>query len=278
MKLVRILIIIIAVFLTAIPAGAAAIYVQKNEGDFLTALINTEELGLAAGQTYALTVEIEAGGTTGYRIRYTDANYNSFGDTDNDALNSAAAMAKGTEATQIPARFDSGTILNGNTGRIVIFFTHGVDLPDVVYDPSLYYIGVYGIQGGSDYTAAGVMVSDANGNVLEAYGTLEGEAAPAIPENLIGTAPPPTPEPEPDAPAPVDTPQQPEAEPQAPADTPQDNTGDVQQDNAQETSAPANTTAPQSTGKTSPLLVFLIIAVAVIFGGAVGGAIFLKKG
>ncbi|MDR2558196.1 MAG: hypothetical protein LBC86_01430 [Oscillospiraceae bacterium] len=283
MKFIKLLIVLIVVSLTAITAGAA-IDVQNIDGDFRSVLLDTEEAGLIVGHQYALLIEIEADSTTGFRVRYTDVHYNRFGDTENDALNSTAAMARGQTATQIPARFDIGTIISGNTGIITIFFTHGIDLPDVPFDPEFSYIGVYGIQGGWGYEAIGVLLSDVNGNVLAEYGSLEGATPPPAGDFPDAPAPPPPPpepesEPEPEPGQPV-TDNQPGAEDDEPAPPQNDDAPPPPAPAPQNEDAPPPAPAQTSgnAGKTSPLLIFLIVAVAVIFGGATGGAFFLKKG
>ncbi|MCL2698094.1 MAG: hypothetical protein FWE74_08445 [Oscillospiraceae bacterium] len=274
MKLIKLLVVMITFSLAAVTASAA-IDVQDFV-DYRSALIDTEEAGFVAGHQYALMFEIEAGNTTGYRVRYTDSTYNNFNDTAGDALNSLTAIARGTVAHQIPARFDSGTILSGNTGTITIFFTHGIDIPNIPADPEyLSFIGVYGIQGGEDYQTVGVLVSDLYGNVLAEYGTLEGAAPPASDEFREAVVTPPAVPVQQPADEPANEPI-PENEPAA--SPPSD--GDIPAEEENGTPPPAASPVPQSTansGKTSPLLFLLIIFVAVIFGGATGGAIFLKK-
>jgi hypothetical protein len=283
MKLLKLLIIMIifslAAGLAAVTAGADAIHVQNDEGNFRSVLINTREAGLLAGHQYALVVEIDAVSTTGFRVRYTDAYSGYFGDGNvPEVINSTAATARNRVATQIPASFEAGSLIANQRGEITVFFTHGIDLPDVDYNPDLYYIGVYGILGGWGYEAVGVQLSDVTGNVLIEYGTLIGAEPPAadeFPEATV-TPPPPPPEPEP-APEPDVVNDDPVAEQQ---NEPTENEDDSAAQQQSGTTAPSPVAAPPSSdpGGVSGLTVFFIVIVAVIFGGAAGGAILLKKG
>jgi hypothetical protein len=279
MKLSKLLTALIIISLTAcfavIPAGAV-LHVQSINGDFRSVLIDVTQAGLVAGQEYTLYLDIESTGTTGFRIRYTDAYSSMFGDGNNTGvINSNAATARGSTANQIPALFNEETIPDGSSDILIVNFTHGVDLPDLAFDPSFTFIGVYGFQGGWNYRANGVLLADSDGNTIADYGTLAG----ASPATLIPAAPEPEPEPDVPPPPPPPPPASEENEPEEPGEPVNDDNDDNGNSEAPAPPPPAPSGgSADNTDKSGGLLIFLIILVAVIFGGATGGAIFLKKG
>jgi hypothetical protein len=282
MKLMKLLIIMIVFSLTAglaaVTAGADAVHVQNEDGNFRSVLINTQEAGLLAGHQYALVVEIDAAGTTGFRVRYTDAYSGYFGDGNvPEVINSIAATARNRVATQIPASFETGSLIANQRGEITVFFTHGTDLPDVAYNPDLYYIGVYGILGGWGYEAVGVLLSDAAGNVLIEYGTLTGAEPPAADAFPEATVTPP------DDQLTIDDGQLTiidEIEIEVEIETELELETEIDSPESGGTTAPSPVAAPPSSdpGGMRGVTVFFIVLVAVIFGGAAGGAVLLKKG
>jgi hypothetical protein len=141
--------------------------------NFGGAFLDAKGAGLTVGTAYTLTYEIETDNTTGFRVRYTEAREaNPFvhNDSANNAHSTDAATAIGRTANQVPAFFGEGTIGVGNTGIITVNFVYGAAIADL--DPVyMDYIGIFGFQGGADYTVHGVTLSNASGAILASVGT-----------------------------------------------------------------------------------------------------------
>jgi hypothetical protein len=147
------------------------------EWEWCGVVISVAEVGFVVGESYTIEYTIRRDFIPGFRIRYTtggpSTSFN-FSLMENDVVNSAhssdSAKSAGNVASQIPALFEDGAGLEPMTeGVLIANFIFGEEIPDID-PPYLDYIGLFGLYGETGYAVLGVVIKDADGNIIGSRG------------------------------------------------------------------------------------------------------------